>query len=134
MLHAHVIAAAKVLLSQGNFDKINDLAVTIVETHVSLLRFDSTALEACQDKVQLYASEVGIIVVWLPRCHPRRRWRENMKFLLVLFKSTNHPNYAKEAVNLLIQYYYNLSERQKAQLLWSYCIMVFYISSINLFC
>ena len=44
------------------------------------------------------------------------------KFLLVLFKSTNHPNYAKEAVNLLLQYYYKLSERQKAQLLWSRCI------------
>ena len=41
------------------------------------------------------------------------------KFLLVLFKSTNHHNYSKEAVNLLLQYYYKLSERQKAQLLWS---------------
>ena len=42
--------------------------------------------------------------------------------MLVIFKSPNHPNYAKEAVHLLLQYYYLFSERQKAQLAWSRCI------------
>ena len=37
----------------------------------------------------------------------------------MVFKSTSHRNYVKEAVNVLYQYYYVLSEREKAQLLWS---------------
>lgn len=44
------------------------------------------------------------------------------KFLLVVFKSTKHRNYAKEAVNLLYQYYYIFSGRKKMQLLWSRCV------------
>ena len=40
---------------------------------------------------------------------------------LFIFKATNHRNYAKEAVQLLIQYNY-FSERMKFQLLWSQCI------------
>ena len=39
-----------------------------------------------------------------------------------MFKSSNNFNYAKEALNFLLQYYYVLSERQRAQLLWSRCI------------
>ena len=31
-------------------------------------------------------------------------------------------NYAKEAVNILLQYQYYFSERQKAELLWSRCM------------
>lgn len=44
-----------------------------------------------------------------------------LKFLLVLFKCTNHRNYAKEAVNLLIQHQYTFSER-KVKLLWIRCV------------
>ena len=42
-----------------------------------------------------------------------------MKFLLIIFKSTNHPNYTKEAVNLLMQHAFFFSEHEKAQLMWS---------------
>ena len=38
------------------------------------------------------------------------------------FKSSNNYNYAKEAVNLLLQYNYTLTERRKKQLLWIRCI------------
>ena len=118
VLHGHVIAAAKELLSQRSFDEINDLAVTIVDKYVSLPRADdSTVPEASQDGVQLYASVVLSLGLLWYGYHDASR-----EGLLVLFKSTNHPNYAKEAVNLLLQYYYKLSERQKAQLLWSRCI------------
>ncbi len=41
------------------------------------------------------------------------------KFLLVLFKSTNHFNYAKEGVKLLLQHQYTLSKRKAAQIMWS---------------
>ena len=47
-----------------------------------------------------------------------RYWR----FLLIVFKSSNHPNYAKEAILLLMQHTYLFSERKKAQSLWSRCI------------
>ena len=36
-----------------------------------------------------------------------------LKLLLVLFKSTNRYDYIKETVNLLFQYYYQFSEREK---------------------
>ena len=58
MLHAHVIVAAEVLLSNREFSNINDLALAIVDKHVSLPRSDNTVPEPCQDGVQLYASEV----------------------------------------------------------------------------
>ena len=59
VLHGHVIAAAKELLSQRSFDEINDLGVTIVDKYVSLPRAnDTTVPETSQDGVQLYASEV----------------------------------------------------------------------------
>ena len=40
----------------------------------------------------------------------------------MVFKSPSRQNYAKEAVNLLVQYYHVLTERQKTQLLWSHCV------------
>ena len=38
--------------------------------------------------------------------------------MLLIFKATNHRNYAKEAVNVIMQRKY-LSKRKAAQLLWS---------------
>ena len=32
------------------------------------------------------------------------------KFLVVVFKSSNKRNYAKEGINLLVQYHYRLSD------------------------
>lgn len=77
----------------------------------------------CGDMVHLYACETLTLgLLWLGFYDAikegggeriLRYWR----FLMIIFKSTNHPNYAKEAVNLLMQYTYLFSERQKAQLL-----------------
>ena len=141
MLHAHVIAAAKLLMSQKDFNNIRDLAVAIVDAYVSLPRSDdSTVLQACPDGVQLYASEVlSLGLLWFGYHDAIRegdgdRILNYWKFLLVLFKSTSHANYAKEAVNLLLQYYYKFSERQKAQLLWSRCINTRGLIGCNLPC
>jgi len=41
------------------------------------------------------------------------------KLLLVVFKSANRPNYGKEAVKLLLQQKYILSERKRMELMWS---------------
>ena len=43
-------------------------------------------------------------------------------FCWLFFKSAGKKNYGKEAVSLLLQYYYIFSERQKHQLLWSRCV------------
>ena len=40
------------------------------------------------------------------------------RFLAITFTSSNNYNYAKEGVNLLLQYHYILSEREVTQLLW----------------
>ena len=41
------------------------------------------------------------------------------KFLLLIFKAAQRKNYALEAVTLLAQFHYNLSPRQREQLLSS---------------
>ena len=56
------------------------------------------------------------------------------KVLAQLFKSTNHRNYAKDAVNLLYQYHYKMSERQKEQLMWSRCINTRGVPGANIPC
>lgn len=141
VLHGHVIAAAKQLLSQESFNEINDLAVALVDKYVSLpTANDSTVPEASQDGVQLYVSEVLSLGLLWYGYHDASREGDGerillyWKFLLVLFKSTNHPKYAKEAVNLLLQYHYILSERQKAQLLWNRCINTKGLRGCNLPC
>ena len=48
---------------------------------------------------------------------------ESWKFLVAIFKSTNHRNYAKDAVNLLLQYrHYPIRETEREQLQWSRCV------------
>ena len=91
---------------------------------MSLSKSDDGAIpEACPDGVQLYASEVlGLLWFGYHNATIERdgeRILNYWKFLQVLFKSTSHSNYAKEAANLLLHIF---SERQKVQLLWSCCI------------
>ena len=129
IINAHVIAAAKALLLEKNFDNPADLASAIVKKYIRLPRPDDQSKpQTCQDGKLLYATEVLSLGLLWHGFHDaiqeadRDRILNYWKFLLVLFKSTNHPNYSKEAVNLLLQYYYKLSERQKTQLLWSRCV------------
>lgn len=56
------------------------------------------------------------------------------KSLAVIFKSSNHPNYAKEAITLLLQITYLFSERKKAQLLWSRCVNTKGVKGCNMPC
>lgn len=88
----------------------------------------SEAIADSVDGVNLYATEIlsqGLL--WhafhdAVRESDGERILRHWKLLLVIFKSSNHRNYAKEAVNLLFQYHYVFSERMKAQLLWSHCV------------
>ena len=47
-----------------------------------------------------------------------RCWR----YLMLIFRSTQRRNYAIEGLNLLSQYHFFFSPRQREQLLWSRCI------------
>ena len=114
---------------QENVASVTNLATAIVEKYICLPRADNETIpKECKDGVFLYASELlSLGLIWhgfhdAIKESDGERIMNYWKFLLVIFKSTNHRNYAKEATNLLIQYYYNLSERQRAQLLWSRCV------------
>ena len=129
MVSAHVIAAAKNLMSEKSFDKPTDLATAIVNKYIRLpMADDESVPNMCDDGILLYAAEVLSLGLLWHGFHDAVKEADGdrilnyWKFLLVLFKSTNHHNYSKEAVNLLLQYYYKLSERQKAQLLWGRCV------------
>ena len=129
MVHSPVIAAAKSIKAQRDDINLSELASVIVEKFIHLPRLDDeTEPKECEDGILLYASEVLSLGLLWHGFHDAikeadgKRILNYWKFLLVVFKSTNHHNYAKEATNLLMQYYYTFSERQKAQLLWSRCI------------
>ena len=127
LLHTHVVAAAKVMQSLDVAETLSDLAKWIVVNCVRLPRLDDEGFEKCNDGVHLYAIEVlSLGLLWhgfhdTTKEGDGERVLRYWKFMLVLFKSTNHHNYAKEAINLLLQYNYMyiFSEREKAQLMWS---------------
>ena len=136
-----MIAAANAIHLQQNITCVTDLARAIVEKYIHFPRPDNeTVPKECKDGVFLYASEIlSLGLLWHgfydAICEADgERILNYWKFLLVIFKSTNHHNYAKEATNLLMQYYYNFSERQKAQLLWSRCVNTRGICGANIPC
>ena len=132
LLHAHVVQAGKVLQLQtaNSYKSVFDLAESIVDKYVRLPKTSTTTQSAdqCQDGVYVYATELLSLGLLWHGFHDaikegdRERILRYWKMFLIIFKSTSHRNYAKEAVNLLFKYYYAFSERKKAQLLWSRCI------------
>lgn len=129
MLHTHVVAAAKLIQELNPVESVHQLAKSILVNFARFPTFnDSPSPNTVVDGVNLYATELlSLGLIWhgfhdAVREGDGERILRYWKFLLVLFKCTNHRNYAKEAVNLLVQYYYTLSERQKAQLLWCRCV------------
>ena len=126
ILHAHVITAANSLNQVPS--NVIELAKEIVKKFTTFTRIDDTEPKSYEDKVYLYATEVlSLSLVWhgfhdAVKEADGDRILRYWKFLLVIFKATNHYNYGKEAVNLLYQYYFTFSESEKLQLLWNRCI------------
>lgn len=120
LLHTHVVEAARVLQLQNQTLSISDLARSIINNFVRLPNTLPATTDGCSDGVHRYANDFLSLALLWHGFHDSikegdgdrilRYW----KFLLVVFKSTNHRNYAKEALNLLIQYFCTFSERQKA--------------------
>ena len=129
VLCAHIVAAAKTIQSYNAAETASELAQLLVANYLLLpAESDTEEKSQCEDKVFLYACETLTLgLLWHGYYDAikesdgdgiERYWR----FLAIIFKSSNHPNYAKEAVMLLMQSTYLFSERKKAQLLWSRCI------------
>lgn len=108
LLHAHVVSAAETLQKQHPETEVKELARVIVEKFVRLPRAEDE-IKSCTDGVNMYAVELLTLSLLWHGFHDSikegdgdrlfRYW----KFLIVVFKSTNHRNYAKEAVNVLFQ-------------------------------
>ena len=131
MLHTHVVAAAKAIVNIQPVESVQELAKLVIVNCTRFPAFDdsvpSTPTTAV-DSVYVYATELLTLgLIWhgfhdAIREGDGERILQYWKIFLIIFKCTNHRNYAKEALNLLIQYHFKFSERQKAQLLWSRCI------------
>lgn len=137
ILHAHVIAAAKAIKLQYPTATVVELANTIVAKYVGL---QGTEVDHCDDKILMYATEVlSLGLLWhgfhdSSREGDGERLLRYWKFLAITFMSSNNYNYAKEAIELLVQYHYILSEREKAQLLWDRCVNTRGIDGANIPC
>lgn len=131
LLHTHVVAAADAIQANiTSVESVAELARLIVVNYLLLPQDDKGFDDAsvCGDEVYLYATELLTMALLWHGFHDSIREGDGerilryWKFMLIIFKATNHRNYAKEAVVLLYQYYYLFSERQKHQLLWSRCV------------
>ena len=125
VLHAHIICAAKNIMSKSRFDNVINLAKEIV---VQYLSFDPDVKVTCKDKVKLYALQVlNLGLLWhafndAVKEGDGDRILTYYKFFLLVFKAGKCYNYCKEAINLLLQYHFLFTERQAHQLKWCRCI------------
>lgn len=132
LLHAHAVAAAKTIMNLNPQTCVKELARLVVVNYLRLppvSNADKDPVPTCDaDGVYLYATELlSLGLLWHGYHDSSKeadgdRINRHWKFLYVAFKSTRHNNYAKEAVNLLLQVNYLLSDRERAQLLWSRCV------------
>ena len=124
LLHAYIIAAAKVQLTES----VMELARFVVVNFVRFPCAGNNEPEKCDDKVYVHSTELLTLSIIWHGFHDASKEGDGdrklryWKLLLVIFKSYNKYSYSNEAVNLLMQYYYLLSDRQRLQLLWNCCI------------
>ena len=120
-LHAHVVAAAKEILSTTQYDSVQNLAKEIV---VQFIAFQPDVNMGITDKVFLYSLQVlNLGLLWHGFNDSIRgdRIMTYYKFILNVFKAGRCFNYSKEVVILLTQYYCLFSEAS-CTLKWSRCI------------
>ena len=124
LIHAHVLAAARLLYSLSGTTSASDLAKSVVATYIRLPQLDATTTSAIPDGVHAYALDLlSLGLLWLGLYDSIKegdgdRLILHWKLLLVVFKGANRPNYGKEAVKLL-QHKHIFSERKRMQLTWS---------------
>ena len=123
LLHAHVVSAARVLLSCGVERAVPVLSKAIVATFLQVPK--PTTPEPVEDGIHMYAVELFSLGMLWHAFHDAIKEGDGKrvlcywKFLMIVFHACNRRNYAKEAVTLLLQHQYLFSERKAAQLQWS---------------
>lgn len=123
VLVAHVILAARQLMKEDSdrYSCVHKLSEAVVDRFVEL---GDTSERSGTDKIRLYATEVLTLgLLWYSFCDAIKegdgeRVIQLWKFFLVAFKASGHRNYAKEAMTLLLQVKYKLSERKVSQFTW----------------
>ena len=114
-------------------NSVGDLADSIVTQYVRLQK------EEYEDKAIVYSTEVlSLGLIW-HGFHDATREEDGDRLIgdileILTDDSSNNYNYAKEAANLLRQYHYIVSEREKAQLLWSRCVNTRGVDGANIPC
>ena len=123
VLHAHVISAAKEILSEVQFENVTDLAKEIVVKYVN---FDPDVKESVQDTVHLHicitSTQTKFIMAYFTDAIKEGDGNRVLicyKFFLLVYKAGQCHNYCKETINLLLQYNFFFTERQAEQLKWS---------------
>ena len=130
VLHAHIVAAAKVILSQKNTTDVAAISKQTVEQYITIdvPSVTESVSVKYKDKVYLYAVELMTLGMLWHNFHDSikeadgNRLIRNWKFNLLIFKATGRKNYSKKALNLLLQINYFLSPRESAQLKWCRCV------------
>ena len=129
ILHTHVVASAKAVMNYNPMNSVYKIAEAILANFVHFPEWFSTSdTEPGEDLVHFYAAEVLTLSLVWHGFHDAiqegdgERIIRYWKFLLIIFKTSNQHNYAKEAVNLLMQYHYLFTDRQKSELLSNWCI------------
>ena len=129
LLHAHVVYAAETVRKTATTANVTELAKLVIEKFTQFSRANESAPGSYEDGVFLYASEVlSLGLIWHGFHDPVQEANGDRilwywESLLVIFKTTNHYNYGKEAISLLYQCYCNRSEREKTQLIWNRCVI-----------
>ena len=116
--YTHAISADNAILIHNPTNSVMNLAAAIVSNFVCLLDSEDSGTDYMVHK---YGKEVLSLFPYFDAIREgvRERIMTYWKFLLVIFKASNQYNYAKEAVNIILQYHYYFPETQKAELLWS---------------
>ena len=123
VLCAHVICAAKEILSEGH-ERYNDVISLAKEIVVRFVSFDPDIKGTSQDKVHQYALQVlNLGLLWHGFNDSIKEGDGNRiltyyKYFLLVYKAGKCHNYCKEVINLLLQYNFLFTERQAQQLKW----------------
>ena len=142
LLHTHAVAAAKVIQNFNPQDSASELANAIFVNFIDLPSTSSGKddVTTSEDGVFTYAMELLTLSLLWHGFHDAIREGDGeriiryWKFLFIIFKSSSYHNYAKEAVTLLLQYYYIFTPRQRSQLLWSRCVNTRGVPGANIPC
>ena len=126
VLHAHIVAAGETISSYVSVTSVSDLARRILNNYVYLPSSweEEESTKTTHDGVHFYSMELLTLSLIWHSFHDaikegdRERIVRYWKLLIIIFKASNHRNFAKEAVLFLFQYLHQFSDRQKEQLLW----------------